>query len=305
MNINQLITHLEQVILGKTQQLQLIIATCLAGGHVLLEDYPGTGKTVLAKSLATSLDVPFSRIQFTPDMLPSELVGLNFFNPKTSEFTFKEGSLFASLVLADEINRATPRTQAGLLESMEEGQITVDGLTHHLPKPYFVIATQNPLETHGTFPLPEAQLDRFMTKLSLGYPSTAESIQIAKEIERPTLQPICNREQWLAWQQAAEQVHIADDVYAYLVALCEASRAHQDIAIGISTRGILALARLVKAYAYVCEQSFVKPDTLQTLAPFVFAHRLVLKVGVNKSQHNLEQIVSEIIQSVPVPTEQF
>jgi len=213
---DSIVKNIETVILGKTQEIKLIISALLAGGHVLLEDVPGTGKTVLAKALAKSFDCDFSRVQFTPDLLPSELTGINFYNPKSGDFTFRKGSLFSNIVLADEINRATPRTQSGLLESMEEKQITVDGTTYPLPAPYFVIATQNPVEIQGTFPLPEAQLDRFLLQLNLGYPTKEETISILKKFaEKDPIQdimPVCDKQLMLDLQQAVSAIHIHDDI---------------------------------------------------------------------------------------------
>ena len=304
MEIQNIVTNIEKSILGKTEQINLILSAMLAGGHVLLEDAPGTGKTNLAKALATSFSCQFSRVQFTPDMLPSELVGINFFNPKTSEFTFKQGSLFANIILADEINRATPRTQAGLLESMEEAQITVDGTTHKLPSPYFVIATQNSIEAHGTFPLPEAQLDRFLIKLSLGYPSSKDSINIAKGLHTSQpLAPVCDVDTWFTLQKTSKETFIHDDVYAYIVELSEATRTHEGVAVGASTRAIIALTNMAKAYCFVKGKTFVTPQDVQYLLPYVYGHRLILK-GSGRTNATTS-ILSEISSTVKVPTENF
>ncbi|MCL2610152.1 MAG: MoxR family ATPase [Defluviitaleaceae bacterium] len=304
---DSIITNIEKVIIGKHTEVRLVLSALLAGGHVLLEDVPGTGKTMLAKSLAKSFEVSFSRVQFTPDLLPSELTGINFYSPKTGEFTFREGSLFANIVLADEINRATPRTQSGLLESMEEYQISVDGTTHLLERPYFVIATQNPIETQGTFPLPEAQLDRFLIQLNLGYPEKEESINILKNgiNSNPLegIQSVCNKEDFVAMQEAVANVFIHDDVYNYIAELVEATRAHEAVTLGVSTRGALALVRISRAYVAIEGREFVTPQDILALLPFVFGHRMVLKGGIRNRMDISKTTLEEIITKVKVPVE--
>jgi len=303
------VSNVETVILGKNQEIKLVLAAFLAGGHVLLEDVPGTGKTVLAKALAKSFDCKFSRVQFTPDLLPSELTGINFFSPKTGEFSFREGSLFSNIILADEINRATPRTQSGLLESMEERQITVDGTTYELPAPYFVIATQNPIETQGTFPLPEAQLDRFLVQLNLGYPAKEESVEILKRFvsEEPLkeIKAVCTAETLLELQKAVKNVFIHEDIYKYIIDLAQGTRNHEAVVLGISTRGALAMAKMAQAYCAVNGQDFVTPKDILHLVPYVFPHRIILKGGIRNRQTAAMSILEEIIENTTAPVENW
>ena len=307
--MEKILKNIETVILGKTDEIKLILSAFLSGGHVLLEDVPGTGKTVLAKALSKSFDCDFSRVQFTPDLLPSELTGINFYNPKSGEFTFREGSLFSNIVLADEINRATPRTQSGLLESMEEKQITVDGTTYILPVPYFVIATQNPVEIQGTFPLPEAQLDRFLLQLNLGYPTREETVKILQRFaEKQPLNdvtPVCDKQLMLDLQQSVNQVYIHDDIYTYITEIAQKTRQHEAVELGISTRGILALAKMARSYCAINGQDFVTPKEMLYLIPYVFSHRMVLKGGIRSRQKAIVSILEEIIEDTTAPVEEW
>jgi len=301
------INNIEKVMVGKRAEIELTLTALVARGHVLLEDVPGTGKTTFAKTLAASISGTFKRIQFTPDLLPTDLTGLNVYNPKTGDFNFRPGGLFTHILLADEINRATPRTQSGLLECMEERQITMDGVTYPLDPPYFVIATQNPIETQGTFPLPEAQLDRFLMQISLGYLSTDEETNV---IERflsnsplETLSAVTTCEDWVEMQKTVATVKVHSELCKYIANLALFTRKHSAVALGVSPRASLVLAKACQGYAALKGRDFVIPEDIKTLAPHCWAHRLGLKgVGQNTSK---PQVILEALSTVEVPTEEM
>ena len=300
--------NIGKVIVGKDRVVELALCALIANGHVLLEDGPGTGKTVLAKSIAASAGIDFERIQFTPDLLPTDITGLNVVNVQNGEFSFHKGPVFTSILLADEINRATPRTQAGLLECMEERQVTVDGVTRKLPDPFFVIATQNPIETAGTFPLPEAQLDRFMMKLSMGFPSQDEEKKILERAltgdRLKVLEAVVTGEDILAWRKDASSVSVHKELLAYITDIVKATRNRSDVAAGVSPRGSIALLRCAQALAFIRGREYVVPEDIKELAVPVLAHRLVIPHTFGKSS-SCEDIILKILDEVPVPTEEF
>ena len=299
--------NIAKVIVGKSEVLELLLTAVIARGHVLMEDVPGTGKTVLAKSLARSLDVNFSRIQFTPDLLPSDVTGLSIFNAQRGEFEFRPGPVFTNILLADEINRATPRTQSALLECMEERQVTSDGVTRALTEPFLVIATQNPIETQGTFPLPEAQLDRFLMRLKLGYPNTEEALYILDRFiaDDPLseLQPCAAAEDIREAQRLFTGAMISQPVREYIVALCEGTRKMHNVQLGASPRGMLALMRASQALALVRGRDFVTPDDVKALAVPVLAHRVILRGQYGLTDQTEIAITADLLSTVPVPTE--
>ncbi len=299
--------NISKVIVGKDNLLDLLLTALISKGHVLLEDVPGTGKTLLAKSLARSLGCSFKRVQFTPDLLPSDITGIHYYNQKEGVFTFRPGPVFTNILLADEINRATPRTQSALLECMEEGQVTIDGETKKLSIPFLVIATQNPVEIQGTFPLPEAQLDRFMMRLKPGYPTLKEGIDILKRFrdDNPleTLSPVCSGEDILAAQKSYTSVYVHEDLMLYILQIAEATRNHPDVTLGISPRGAQALFRGAQAYAVLKGRSHVVPDDIKSLAIPVFAHRIILKGSVRLKSGASDVLLQDILAKLPVPAE--
>lgn len=306
--IAKILANTEKVIIGKESVTKLMLAAILADGHVLLEDVPGTGKTRLAKTLAVSLGMEFGRIQFTPDMLPADITGLHIYNRQTNEFELKKGPVFTNILLADEINRATPRTQAGLLECMEERQVTIDGKTELLEPPFFVVATENPIETAGTFPLPEAQMDRFLMKLSMGLPNREEEIRILETYGNKDplsdLQAVVTGGELLEMKAQAGQVYVHPAVEGYMVDLAAATRDSGKTVMGVSPRGTLALMRGAKAWAWMHERNYVIPDDVKAIAAAVLAHRIVLSYGQNRYRDAVK-LIGEICDSMVVPTEDF
>ena len=300
--------NVERVIVGKGDVVELAIVAVLCEEHLLLEDVPGTGKTMLAKSIARSLGCTFRRIQCTPDLLPSDITGTYIFNQKTSDFEFRAGPIMAQVVLADEINRATPRTQSALLEAMQESQVTADGETKPLPRPFILIATQNPIELEGTFPLPEAQLDRFLLKVSIGYPSEEDDHRIMARFREADpleeLAPVIDAEQLIQVQADCRQVHVDSDVEDYIIRLVRATREHEALQLGASPRAMLALYHAAQALAALRGRVFVLPDDVKYLVPFVLSHRVIPQSASYLRGHTVEEAIAEVVDSVSVPVEE-
>jgi len=306
--IGAVVANVERVIFGKHHEVELALVALVCRGHILVEDVPGTGKTMLAKAIARSLGCSFKRIQFTPDLLPSDVTGVSIFNQRTNQFEFRPGPVMTQIVLADEINRATPKTQSALLEAMEEHQVTVDGVTYQLPDPFLVMATQNPIEYEGTFPLPEAQLDRFFIRLQLGYPKEREEIAIldAQRVIHPleTIEQVMGAEELLKAMSAVKDVHIAEQVKTYVVGVVNATRSHPDVYLGASPRGSLALARASQAYALIQGRDFVLPDDVKALAGPTLSHRLILQPQARLKDLAATTVIAEVLASVPVELSQ-
>ncbi|MGH2615970.1 MAG: AAA family ATPase [Thermomicrobiales bacterium] len=297
--------NVERVVVGKRHEVLLVLVALLCRGHVLIEDVPGVGKTVLAKAVARSIGCTFKRIQFTPDLLPSDVTGVNVFNQQTSLFEYRPGPVVAQLVLADEINRATPKTQSALLEAMEEGQVTVDGVTHKLPEPFIVLATENPIEYEGTFPLPEAQIDRFLIRMSMGYPGRAGELEMLERQHRAhpleSLQQTVRVEDLLAAQAAVRDVHVATAIREYIVALVEATRKHDDVYLGASPRGSLALDHATRAWAALHGRDYVTPDDVKRLAEPTLAHRVIVNPAARIKNVDSRVVIGDVLATMPVP----
>ncbi|MFY0544805.1 AAA family ATPase [Brevibacillus sp. H7] len=303
--IERLIGNIEKVLIGKRNIIELSVVSILAKGHVLLEDVPGVGKTMLVRALAKSIGGNFKRIQFTPDLLPTDVTGVAIFNQKSLEFEFRQGPIFANVILADEINRTSPKTQSALLEAMEEHSVTVDGVTYRLDEPFFVMATQNPLEYEGTFPLPEAQLDRFLLQLHLGYPTLEEEVSILSRFsgEHPleSLEPVVTAEELNQLQKQAASVKVSEGIKEYIVRLCQKTRDHHNVYLGVSPRGSLALYRASQALAFVRGRDFVIPDDVKELVPVTFSHRIILKPEARLEGATIDRLIAGILSETRVP----
>ena len=303
---NQIIKEVERAVVGKRGLLEMIMASALAGGHILLEDFPGLGKTLIARSLSTTLGLDFKRIQFTPDLLPGDITGGYIFNRNKNKFELRKGPIFANILLADEINRASPKTQSALLEAMQEGQVTLEGESLPLPQPFFVIATQNPIEYEGTFPLPEAQLDRFTLKLTVGYPTLEEEKQILnrrreRKQEEVTLKRVVTSRQLLEMRAALETIHVDPDLEGYIASLVHASRADRRVAVGASPRASLAFLKLARAYAALEGRAYIIPDDIKRFAVPVLTHRIILQPEYWMSRQITGEVISDILTKTPVP----
>ena len=307
--VEKILANIEKVMIGKREVAELSLTALLAKGHVLLEDVPGVGKTMMVKSLAKSVGLQFKRIQFTPDLLPSDVVGVSIYNPSTMQFEFRPGPLLGNIILADEINRTSPKTQSALLEGMEEASVTIDGNTIEIPKPFFVMATQNPIEYEGTYPLPEAQLDRFLLKIKMGYPMQDEEMDILRRAEKSapiyTIQSVVTAEQILEMQMLVQHVHVEDNVKHYIVQLARTTRQDSRVYLGVSPRASIALMKASQAYAFIKGRDYVKPDDIQYLAKYVFSHRIILKPEARYEGFTEEKIVDQIVEQIPVPAKRY
>jgi MoxR-like ATPase len=306
-SISMITENIEKVIIGKRQAIQLLLVALLSDGHVLIEDVPGVGKTMLARAMAISLGGEFKRLQCTPDLLPNDITGVSIYSLKSQEFTFRPGPLFANILLVDEINRATPRTQSALLESMQERQVTVDGTTYPLPKPFIILATENPVEFEGTFILPEAQLDRFLMKITMGYPDTKDEVHLLSHLQREhpidSIAAVIKSEEINALQKSVWDIFVDDSLREYIVNLVNATRGHPDILLGASPRASLALFRTSQAYAAINGREYVLPDDIQYLAPYVITHRLIISPDAELRGRTAGGIIKDIIEQVKLPLE--
>ncbi|EIJ79830.1 ATPase associated with various cellular activities AAA_3 [Bacillus methanolicus PB1] len=307
--IERILQNIEKVMIGKRKVAELCLVALLAEGHVLLEDVPGVGKTMMVRALAKSVNANFKRIQFTPDLLPSDVTGVSIYNPKELEFEFRPGPIMGNIILADEINRTSPKTQSALLEGMEEGSVTVDGVTRMLEKPFFVMATQNPIEYEGTYPLPEAQLDRFLLKMKMGYPEIDEEMEVLNRAEKippiEDLQPVISLEELRELQNQIKNVYVDQTIKRYIVDIANGTRLHSSVYLGASPRGSIALMKAAQSYAFMYGRDYVIPDDIQYLAPYVFAHRIILKSEAKFEGILAEEIVNRVMARVPVPVQRL
>lgn len=309
LNIERILANIEKVMTGKRKVAELSLVALLAEGHVLLEDVPGVGKTMMVRALAKSVGAAFRRIQFTPDLLPSDVTGVSIYNPKEMEFQFRPGPIMGNIILADEINRTSPKTQSALLEGLEESSVTIDGVTHRLEKPFFVMATQNPIEYEGTYPLPEAQLDRFLLKMKMGYPEIHEEMEVLNRAQKnppiEELEPVVSLEELRALQYEIKNVFVEDTIKRYIVDISNRTRIHENVYLGASPRGSIGLMKAAQAYAFICGRDFVLPDDIQYLAPYVLSHRIILKSEAKFEGITAEEIISRIVARVPVPVQRL